>query len=64
MTFLQFLGLVCPFAALVGGIICGLVLSKASPNTKWGSKLGRWGIVGILLLMFGTFGWVHYILYI
>ncbi len=59
MTFLQMFGIVCPLAALAGGIICGLVLAKAESNTKWGSKLGRLGIVGLLLLVFGMFGWVQ-----
>jgi len=63
MTLLQVLGLVCPVAALAGGIISGLVLAKANHNTKWGSKLGRWGIMGLLLLVFGMFGWIHSVTY-
>jgi hypothetical protein len=64
MTFLQLLGLVCPLAALAGAIISGLVLSMGDRNTKWKSKLGRWGAAGIVLLAFGMWGWISSIAYV
>lgn len=63
MTVLQLLGLVCPPAALSGAIISGIVLAKAKKDTKWKSKLGRWGLVGMILLLFGLLGWIQHIAY-
>lgn len=63
MTLLQLLGLACPPAAMSGAIISGIVLSKAKTNTKWRSKIGFWAIVGMILLIVGMFGWIHYIVY-
>jgi len=59
MTFLQLLGLVCPLMATAGGIISGIVLSKSNHDTKWSSTLGKTGAIGMLLLLFGMWGWLY-----
>jgi hypothetical protein len=64
MTLLQVLGLVCPVAALSGAIMSGIVLAKADMRTKWASKLGCWGVAGMILLAFGMLGWIHHIAYV
>ena len=37
-------------ATIAGSIVCGLVLAQARSDTKWSSKLGKWAIVGLILL--------------
>jgi hypothetical protein len=52
------LRIVLLFSALAGGIVSGLVMAKAKPNTKWMSKLGIWAIVSLMLLLVGLGGTV------
>jgi hypothetical protein len=59
MTFLQLLGIVCPLMAMAGAIISGIVLAKSNHDTRWSSKLGKWGAIGMLFLLFGMLGWIR-----
>ena len=38
-------------AAICGITICVLCMTKVEPNTKWNSKIGRWGAIGMVLLI-------------
>jgi hypothetical protein len=59
MTLLQALAIICPFAAMFGAVVSGLVLAKSDHHTKWASKLGRWGLIGVVMLFFGMLGWLY-----
>ena len=59
MVLAQVFGIVCPVMAMAGAIVSGLVLAMADHNTKWKSTLGRWGAVGVALLLFGMWGWLY-----
>lgn len=47
--------------AISGAIICCIVMCNARVATKWNSELGRWAIVGVLLLLLGLLGWLTHI---
>ncbi len=45
--------------AIIGSINCGLVMCKAEADTKWNSKIGRWAIIGLILLFAGLGGTIY-----